>query len=272
MSVTGNAVVGVHLTGSNLVMSNAEVNATLSLSGEVTTDSGSIGHGVYMSDSRFVHIEGSVLSNNQGAGLLAHAVSSGDAAQGGFIMADSTVSDNGLGGLWVQEPPSSADPKPPQPVAEIHGSALFGNIGFAAYLAGLTVKITDSDLGLTEETGLTLSCPEGTVQAANGCDDKMVPTPIGSGVTFGDGFHVCGAQTLEVLDSRLFAVPRYGGFLFNVKNVDITGTDLGGTDLVYRFMGGVTEAPAGVAWAEDAGTDANPVPEKILWGAPPSEY
>ena len=52
-------------------MSNAEVNATLSLSGEVTTDSGSIGHGVYMSDSRFVHIEGSVLSNNQGAGLLA---------------------------------------------------------------------------------------------------------------------------------------------------------------------------------------------------------
>jgi len=134
------------------------------------------------------------------------------------------------------------------------------------------VRITDTDLGLTEETGLTLTCPEGMEQAANGCDDKMVPTPIGTGVTFGDGFHICGAQNLELLDSRLFAVPRYGDFLFNVMNVDITGTDLGDTQLVYRFMGGVTEPPTGIAWTEADTTDANPVPEKILWGAPPSSY
>ena len=67
-------------------------------------------------------------------------------------------------------------------------------------------------------------------------------------------------------------MPRYGGFLFNVLNVDISGTDLGDTELVYRFMDGVTEPPAGIDWPENAATDANPVPEKILWGAPPSDY
>ena len=187
-------------------------------------------------------------------------------------MDDTVVTGNSLGGLWVQEPPSGADPKPPQPVAQVSQSALFGNVGFALYMAGLTVSITDTDMGLTTETGLVLSCPEGTEQSANGCDDKTVPTPIGSGVTFGDGFHVCGAKNFDLIDSNIFAVPRFGGFLFNVLNVDLSGTDLGGTQLVYRFMGGVSEPPAGFAWSEDNTTDANPVPEKILWGAPPSDY
>jgi hypothetical protein len=103
------------------------------------------------------------------------------------------------------------------------------------------------------------------------------PAPVyraGEPVSWGDGFHVCGAPRIEVRNFSCGQMPRHGIFLTNVGVLDIGESDISGSSLTWRVFG---DRPETRLESDDptmtlVNVEDPPIPERALWGAPPATY
>jgi len=139
-----------------------------------------------------------------------------------------------------------------------------GNFGF--YSTKTTVAFTDVSFSGTRQVGITLQCPEGLPDCG-----ETVLTPVDVQQDFGDGFHLCAASVADLTRVTITDVARFAGFLFNVGQLNVVESDFGDLSMAYRFM--KKDAPILEGDFESEQVDEEfPVPEKVLWGAPPAGY
>ena len=88
-------------------------------------------------------------------------------------------------------------------------------------------------------------------------------------ISFGDGFHVCGAATIEANRLSVSNVRRYAGFLFAVGSFTVDVESNLEADVGFRNRPDGMTSFEGV---EGVAAMVPPIPEKALWSAPPSRY
>ena len=100
---------------------------------------------------------------------------------------------------------------------------------------------------------------------------STVLTPVDAAQDFGDAMHFCASPDVNLDGVTIEGVDRFAAFLFNVTAMTVTNSSFGDAAIGFRMKNKDAPVISGDV-ASEATEIAMPVPEKVLWGAPPVSY
>jgi hypothetical protein len=225
-----------------------------------------IGQGIFVRNLHKVTLSHVNLTSNQGTGLVVQGTATSSADQAWIEVMNTHFDENGRGGLWAQMPHTSTV----RPEIKLNESMFGANQLFGFYSTVVDVALDDVTISDTVSGNIKLECEDATRDCL-----EILPPPFqaeDASFNFGDGFHICGADTITANQLRVRDSAREGFFLFSVGSFLSENSDIDGT-WGYRMR---PNAEMDTSFGEEnpaiAAVEHLPVPEKVLWGAPTERY